>query len=271
MKKRFRGEIGMAYRSLIYSREQNDIGILTINRPRALNALDLATLSELYDFIDERLPKEDLKALIVTGAGDKAFVAGADIVEMSKMTEREFEQYVDLAHRAYELIENDPSPCIAAINGYALGGGCELALACDIRIASERAKLGFPEVKLGIFPGWGGTQRVTRVLGLGRTKELVFTGEMIDASEAYRIGLVEKVVPHDKVMEEAMRIANIIAKNGPKAVRMAKTAINAGSEMDLNRALLLEKTLVSLCFNTEDRVEGMTAFLEKRTPQFKGR
>jgi enoyl-CoA hydratase len=236
-----------------------------------LNSLNWQALRELKEFFEEILPRENLKSLIITGAGDRAFVAGADIAEMYKMEDREFQEYVDFAHKVYELVESIPCPCIAAINGYALGGGCELALSCDIRIASEKAKLGFPEVKLGIFPGWGGTQRVTRVLGLGRTKELVFTGEMIDANEALRIGLVEKVVPHDKVFEEARQIAQTIAKRGPIAVRLAKTAINAGSEMDLKKALLLEKTLVSLCFDSEDRIEGMKAFLDKREPTFKGK
>ena len=261
----------MEFENIVYERESADIGTLTINRPKVLNALNQKTLSELRNFLEDILPKENLKALIVTGAGDRAFVAGADIAEMTDMEDREFQEYVDLAHRVYELIESEPSPCIAAINGYALGGGCELALSCDIRIASEKAKLGFPEVKLGIFPGWGGTQRVTRILGLGRTKQLVFTGEMIDAEEAVRIGLVEKIVPHDRVMEEARHIAHTIAKRGPIAVRLAKTAINAGSEMDLKKALLLEKTLVSLCFDSEDRIEGMKAFLEKREPSFKGK
>jgi len=261
----------MEFEFISYERESEDIGILTINRPKVLNALSWQTLRELRVLLEDVLPKENLKALIVTGAGDKAFVAGADIAEMNEMKDREFQEYVDFAHKVYELVENDPSPCIAAINGYALGGGCELALSCDIRIASERAKLGFPEVKLGIFPGWGGTQRVTRVLGLGKTKQLVFTGEMIDAQEALRIGLVEKVVPHERVMEEARALALNIAKRGPRAVRMAKTAINSGSEMDLQKALLLEKTLVSLCFDSEDRIEGMSAFLQKREPSFKGR
>src|SRR3990172_9406321 len=244
----------MNFEFIVYDREPDDIGILTINRPKVLNALNWQTLRELREFLEEVLPRENLKSLIVTGAGD-----------------REFLEYVDFAHKVYELVEGVPSPCIAAINGYALGGGCELALSCDIRIASEKAKLGFPEVKLGIFPGWGGTQRVTRVLGLGRTKELVFTGEMIDANEALRIGLVEKVVPHEMVMEEARKLAHTIAKRGPIAVRLAKTAINAGSEMDLKKALLLEKTLVSLCFDSEDRIEGMKAFLDKREPSFKGK
>ncbi|HKQ32138.1 MAG TPA: enoyl-CoA hydratase-related protein [Thermodesulfobacteriota bacterium] len=261
----------MGFEFISYEREPNNIGILAINRPNVLNALNWDTLGELREFLEDVLPKEELKALIITGAGDKAFVAGADIAQMNEMKERDFQDYVDYAHRVYELIENEPCPSIAAINGYALGGGCELALACDIRIASEKARLGFPEVKLGIFPGWGGTQRVTRVLGLGKTKELVFTGEMVNAEEALRIGLVERVVPHAEIMNEAKKLAGEIAKRGPIAVRLSKTAINAGSEMDLQKALLLEKTLVSLCFDSQDRVEGMKAFLEKREPSFTGR
>lgn len=260
----------MDFEFISYERESNDIGVLTINRPKVLNALNLDTLGELKVFLQDVMPKEDLKALIVTGAGEKAFVAGADIAQMNEMKERDFQDYVDYAHRVYEMLENDPCPSIAAINGYALGGGCELALACDIRLASDKARMGFPEVKLGIFPGWGGTQRITRVLGLGKTKELVFTGEMITAEEALRIGLVERVVPHEEVMNEARKLAGAIAKSGPIAVRMSKTAINAGSEMDLQKALLLEKTLVSLCFDSKDRVEGMKAFLEKREPDFTG-
>jgi len=260
----------MSFKYIGYDKKEDGIGVLSINRPKVLNALNWDTLRELGKFFEEVLPGEGLKALIVTGAGDKAFVAGADIAQMNAMSVREFMEYVDYAHKVYQLLEDDPCPSIAAINGYALGGGCELALACDIRIASEKAKMGFPEVKLGIFPGWGGTQRITRVLGLGKTKELVFTGRMIDAQEALRIGLVEKVVPHDDIMTEALALAGSIAKRGPLAVRLSKTAINAGSEMDLQKALLLEKTLVSLCFDSADRVEGMQSFLEKREPSFTG-
>ena len=261
----------MGFEFIIYEREPDDVGILTINRPKVLNALNWQTLREFREFLEDVLPRENLRSLIVTGAGDKAFAAGADIEEMSKMKDREFQEYINLAHKVTELIESDPSPCIAAINGYALGGGCELALACDIRIASERAKFGFPEVKLGIFPNWGGTQRTTRILGLGKTKELIFTGVMIDAMEALRIGLIERVVPHNRTTEEARQLAHTIAKRGSKAVRHAKVAINTGSEMDLTKALILERTLISLCFESEDRVEGMKAFFEKREPFFKGK
>jgi len=261
----------MGFESIIYQREPDDVGILTINRPKVLNALNWQTLREFREFLEDVLPRENLRSLIITGAGDKAFAAGADIGEMSEMKDTEFQEYVNLAHKVTELMESDQSPCIAAINGYALGGGCELALACDIRIASQRAKFGFPEVKLGIFPNWGGTQRTTRLLGLGKTKELIFTGEMIDATEALRVGLVERVVPHNRAMEEARQLAHMIAKRGSKSVRLAKVAINTGSEMDLTKALILERTLISLCFESEDRVEGMKAFLEKREPFFKSK
>ena len=260
----------MSFECISYEKKEDGIGILTINRPKVLNALNWDTLTELGKFFEDVLPGESLKVLIVTGAGDKAFVAGADIAQMNGMSAKEFKDYIDYAHKVFAQLEDDPCPSIAAVNGYALGGGCELALACDIRVASEKAKMGFPEVKLGIFPGWGGTQRITRVLGLGKTKELVFTGEMIAADEALRIGLVEKVAPHEDIMTEALALAGSIAKNGPLAVRLSKTAINAGSEMDLQKALLLEKTLVSICFDSADRVEGMESFLEKREPSFTG-
>lgn len=261
----------MGYEFIKYEKGNNGIGVLSINRPKALNALNWDTLKDLGNFVENDLPKEELRVLIITGEGDKAFVAGADIAQMSQMSASDFREYVDYAHKTFDLIENSPHPSIAAVNGYALGGGCELALACDIRIASEKAKLGFPEVKLGIFPGWGGSQRTTRIMGNAKAKELIFTGEMISAEEALRMGLVERVVPHDVVMKEAKDLAESIAQRAPLAVSAAKKAINTGSEMDLDKALELEKELIISCFDTDDRAEGMKAFLEKRDPDFKGK
>jgi len=261
----------MGYEFIKYEKVNNSIGILSINRPKALNALSWDTLKDLGSFVENDLPNEGLRVLIITGEGDKAFVAGADIAQMSKMSAPDFKDYVNFAHKIYNQIQDSPCPSIAAVNGYALGGGCELALACDLRIASEKAKLGFPEVKLGIFPGWGGSQRVTRVMGNAKAKELIYTGEMISAEEALRMGLVERVVPHEMVMKEAMELAESIAKRAPLAVSAAKKAINSGSEMDLDKALELEKELIISCFDTDDRIEGMNSFLEKRDPDFKGK
>ena len=261
----------MGYEFINFEKEDNGVGILEINRPRALNALNWDTLKDLGNFVENDLPNENLRVLIITGSGDKAFVAGADIAQMSEMNSAEFKEYTDYAHNIYNLIENSPFPSIAAVNGYALGGGCELALTCDIRIASEKAKLGFPEVKLGIFPGWGGSQRVTRIMGNGKAKELIYTGEMVSAEEALRLGLVERVVPHEVIMKEVKELAESIAKRAPLAVSAAKKAINTGSEMDLDKALSLEKELIFSCFDSKDRTEGMKAFLEKRDPEFQGK
>lgn len=258
------------YEFLLFEMDKNGVGRLTINKERAMNTLSLETIMELKQFTDNELINSGLKVLIITGAGSKAFVAGADIGQMKEMTKNEFEGYCNLGHDAFNALQQAPFPVIAAVNGYALGGGCELAVACDIRVASENARIGFPETKLGLFPCWGGSQRVTRLMGIGKAKELIFTGEMITAGEALEIGLVDKVVSKETLMDEANKIAGKIAANSPLAVGFAKKVINRGSEMELPEALSYELENGLECFDSDDRVEGMSAFIEKRTADFKG-
>lgn len=258
------------YEFLLFEMDKNGVGRLTINKERAMNTLSLETIMELKQFTENELINSGLKVLIITGAGSKAFVAGADIGQMKEMTKSEFEGYCNLGHDAFNALQQAPFPVIAAVNGYALGGGCELAVACDIRIASENARIGFPETKLGLFPCWGGSQRVTRLMGIGKAKELIFTGEMITAGEALEIGLVDKVVSKETLMDEANKIAGKIAANSPLAVGFAKKVINRGSEMELPEALSYELENGLECFDSDDRVEGMSAFIEKRTADFKG-
>ena len=258
------------YEYLLFEVDDNSIGTLTINKERAMNTLSLETIKELKQFTESELLGSNLKVLIITGAGRKAFVAGADIGQMKEMTREQFEEYCNLGHDTFNALQQAPFPVIAAVNGYALGGGCELAVACDIRIASDNAKVGFPETKLGLFPCWGGSQRVTRLMGIGKAKELIFTGEMITAENALEIGLVDKVVPKDELMAEVGKIAQMIASNSPLAVKFAKDVINKGSEMDLPDALSFELKNGLECFDSDDRLEGMSAFMEKRTADFKG-
>lgn len=247
------------------------IGLITVNRPRALNALNRETLLEL-DSLFELLSKDKtIQAIIITGSGDKAFVAGADIIEMQQMSAVEGREWGKLAQSVFNKIENFPRPVLAAVNGYALGGGCELAMACDIRIASEKARFGQPEVSLGITPGFGGTQRLPRLIGKGRAKELLFTGDMIDAEEAYRIGLVNKIAAHQNLVETAREMANRILLRGPVAVTLCKAAVNEGMDVDLESGCAYEAEVFGLCFATADQKEGMIAFLEKRKPVFIGK
>ncbi len=259
------------YEHLLFEVDENSIGTLTINKERAMNTLSLETLTELHQFTQNELLNSGLKVLIVTGAGGKAFVAGADIGQMREMNREEFENYCNLGHSTFNALQEAPFPVIAAVNGYALGGGCELAVACDIRIASEKVKIGFPETKLGLFPCWGGSQRTTRLMGIGKAKELIFTGVMIGAQEALEIGLVDKVVKKEELMDEAKKTASLIAANSPFAVGLAKKVINTGSEMELPEALSYELQNGLECFDSQDRLEGMSAFLEKRTANFKGK
>lgn len=249
---------------------EEGIGIVTINRPKVLNALNCATITEIEALFSELAKNKSVKVVIVTGSGEKSFVAGADIAEMQKMTAVEGRDWGKLGQAAFNRVENLPQPVIAAVNGFALGGGCELAMACDIRIASEKAKFGQPEVSLGIPPGFGGTQRLPRLVGKGRAKELLFTGDMIDAQEAYRIGLVNKVVKPEELIDAAREIARKILQRGEIAVKVCKAAVNEGLDMDLDSGLAYEAEVFGLCFATEDQKEGMTAFLEKRKANFKG-
>lgn len=250
---------------------QEGIGIITVNRPKALNALNRETLMEL-DRLFELLGKDKaIQAIIITGSGDKSFVAGADITEMQQMSAVEGRDWGKLAQAVFNKIENFPRPVLAAVNGYALGGGCELAMACDIRIASEKAQFGQPEVSLGITPGFGGTQRLPRLIGRGRAKEMLFTGDMIDADEAYRIGLVNKIAAHQNLVETAKEMATRIMLRGPVAVTLCKAAVNEGLDVDLDSGCAYEAEVFGLCFATADQKEGMTAFLEKRKPVFQGK
>ncbi len=243
---------------------ENGIALLTINRPKALNALNSETLSELNACLAELENNEAVKVVILTGSGAKSFVAGADISEMVNATPAEGRKMGLLAREAFGRLENMPQVTIAAVNGFALGGGCEISMACDIRVASENAKFGQPECGLGILPGFGGTQRLARLVGKGRAKELIFTCDMISAEEAYRIGLANHVVPQEELIGYCKSMAGRIMKNGPFAVTLAKQAINTGMDTDLDSGLKLEANLFGLSFSTADKKEGMTAFLEKR-------
>ena len=247
------------------------IAILTINRPQALNALNSETLLELDCAVDSIAKDDEVFAVILTGNG-KAFVAGADITEMKDMTAIEGRKFGILGNKVFRKIETLDKPVIAAVNGFALGGGCEISMACDIRIASSKAKFGQPETGLGITPGFGGTQRLARLVGMGMAKELIYTAEIIDANEALRIGLVNKVTEPEALIDEAKKMANTIANNAPVAVKLCKEAINRGIQCDIDTAILYESEVFGECFSTEDQKEGMTAFVEKRKEKnFKNR
>jgi enoyl-CoA hydratase len=258
---------------LVKVQVEGPVAIVTVNRPEVMNAMNPDALRDLEAALNglDMIQEPPIRVVILTGAGDRSFVAGADIGEMSQFTPAQALDYGDLGQRVCMKLQRSNWVSIAAVNGFALGGGCELAISCDIRIASEKAKFGQPEVKLGVTPGWGGTQRLIHLVGVGKAKELVLVGETIDAAEALRIGLVEKVVPHGTVLDEAKKMAAAVASRGPFAVRMAKQAINEGLESPLSSALEFEKKVFALCFSTEDLREGMKAFREKRPARFTGR
>ena len=246
------------------------IATVTINRPKSLNALNAETLRELQTVFAHLAEAPEVGVVILTGAGEKAFVAGADIAAMQPLDAVAARDFARLGHAVLHAIEKGPKPVIAAVNGFALGGGCELAMACDLRFAADTAKFGQPEVNLGVIPGFGGTQRLARLVGKGRALELVLSGAMIDAAEAWRIGLVNRVLPQAELLGAARALAATILAKGPLAVRLAKEAVTAGLEMDLDRACAREADLFGLGLATSDQKEGMAAFLEKRPARFKG-
>ncbi len=248
---------------------KDNIGLVTINRPKSLNALNPETLEELHTCFKDLADNEELVGVIITGAGEKAFVAGADISAMHDYNALEGRELGRLGHRVMDAVASFKKPVIAAVNGFALGGGCELALACDIRICSENAKFGQPEVNLGVIPGFGGTQRLPRLVGSGHALELLLTGDMIGAEEACRIGLVNRVVAQDQLISECFGVMEKISSKGPLAVVLCKEVVRSGMEMDSARACRYEADLFGICFASEDQKEGMKAFLEKRKPAFK--
>ena len=246
------------------------IAIVTINRPDKLNALNIATRSDILTAFDQLAADDEVRVVVITGAGEKAFIAGADISEFAGKTAVQ-QRAVMKGRRAFDAMEDFPKPVIAMINGFALGGGCELAMACDIRIASTKAKLGQPEIKLGIIPGGGGTQRMARLIGEGKTMELCLTGDMITAEEAERLGLVNYAVAPEELETKTMEIANKMADMSPVALAMVKQSVKNAARLTLPAGLDAEVDLFSLCFSSEDKEEGVKAFLEKRKPEFKGR
>ena len=248
--------------------QKNQIGIITINRPKALNALNSTVLDELNEVLDS-VDLDVVRCLILTGAGEKSFVAGADIGEMSNLTKEEGEAFGKKGNDVFRKLETFPIPVIAAINGFALGGGCEISMSCDIRICSDNAVFGQPEVGLGITPGFGGTQRLARLVSPGMAKQLIYTGRNIKADEAYRIGLVNAVYPQEELMAQAEKMANGIAKNAPIAVRNCKKAINDGLDVTMDEALVIEEKLFGDCFETEDQRYGMAFFLDKNKEKVK--
>jgi enoyl-CoA hydratase/carnithine racemase len=256
--------------SVLYEKK-DAIAYITVNRPKLLNALNERTIRELRVVFEEARKDEAVRGVILTGAGGKSFVAGADIAELAKVTAVEAADLTSNGQAVTSLIENLGKPVIAAVNGFALGGGCELAMACTVRLATESARFGQPEVKLGVIPGYGGTQRLPRLVGRGRALQLILSGGMIDAAEAYRIGLVNEVVPADGLIARAEAILQEIFGNAPLAVKFALESVNKGLETSQAEGLVMESSFFAICAATEDKKEGTSAFLEKRAPKFAGR
>jgi enoyl-CoA hydratase/carnithine racemase len=261
---------GLKLENVLYEK-RNGIAYVTVNRPKVLNALNTPTWTDIRTAFEDARDDMAMHGVILTGAGNKAFIAGADISELGKATALDAERASRFGQEVLDLIENLGKPVVAAVNGFALGGGCETAMACTIRIAVDTAKFGQPEVTLGLIPGGGGTQRLPRLVGKGRALQLILSAEMISAQEAYRIGLVNEIVPAAELLTRAEAILRKIASNAPMAVRFALTAVNRGLETSQDEGLLLEASYFGLCAGTEDKKEGTSAFLEKRAPQFHGR
>ncbi len=254
------------YKNIIIEKKDR-IGVLKVNRPEKLNAVDIETILEIESAMQKFNQEKEILVIIITGEG-KSFVSGSDISKLVQMDSLKAREYSQIGQRVLSFIENMEKPVIAAVNGYALGSGCELCMACDIRIASEKAKFGQPEVKLGLIPGHAGTQRLARLVGVGKAKELIFTGDIISAQEAEQIGLVNKVVALDALMDEAMNLARKIIEQGTTAVRLAKTVINRGIDANITTANSYETEVFGILFSTEEAREGMNAFLEKRKPNW---
>ena len=260
----------MEYKNILFNVAEG-VARITFNRPKVLNAMNLEVMTELGDAVKICALDDNIKAVILTGAGEKAFVAGADISQMQNSTLVDILKLMELGQNTLRLLETMAKPSIAAVNGFALGGGTEIALACDIRIAAETAMFGQPEILIGIIPGWGGTQRLPRLVGMGIAKELILSGSQINAKRAYEIGLVNKVVPAAELISEAEKFAKKLTQLPAFALRMAKNSINYGFDLPLDNAVKLELGSVAQCFSTQDQKEGMKAFLEKRKPNFIGR
>ena len=260
----------MTYKNILFTVEEG-IATITFNRPKAMNAMNSETMSELFDVAGVCKNDEKVKVLILTGAGEKAFVAGADISQMQDMRPAAALSFMEMGNETLRLLETMSKPSIAAVNGYALGGGAEISMACDVRFASENAVFGQPEISLGMMPGWGGTQRLPRLIGMGRAKELIMGGAHIDAKRAFEVGLVNRVLPADQLMAEAKKFAAKLAGLGGFALKMIKQSINFGYDLSLDNAVRLEVECCAQCFSTDDQKEGMKAFLEKRKPSFTGR
>ncbi len=259
----------MEYKNILFDIEES-IATITFNRPKALNAMNSETMAELLYAVTNCKNDDEVKGIILTGAGEKAFVAGADIAEMQNMRPKEALAFMELGHETLRVIETLPKPSIAAVNGFALGGGTEISMACDMRFASETARFGQPEIMIGLIPGWGGTQRLPRLIGMGRAKELIMSGELIDVKRAYEIGLVNRIFPPDQLLVETKKFAKKIAGMPVFGVKMAKHSINFGYDLALDNALRIEMECCAQCFSTDDQKEGMKAFLEKRKPIYIG-